>query len=66
MENLLIIEALSMFERSENGKRFQETKGGHQMLIRKGQRIPKLQKPSLAFTTENSAERMVKHMICDI
>lgn len=36
------------------------------MLIQKGQRIPNLQKPNLTSTTENAAERIVKHMICDI
>lgn len=48
----------------ENAKRVQKTKGG-QMSILKGQKILKLQKQSLTFTTGNSGERMVKHVVCD-
>lgn len=48
----------------EDAKRVQKTTGG-QMSIPKGQRILKLQKRSLTFTTENSGKRMVKHVVCD-
>lgn len=66
MENLLITEALSIFgDIRGNGKRFQKTKRG-QMSFPKGQRILALQELSLTFTTENPAEGMVKHGICDI
>ena len=66
MENLLIIEALSIFgDIRGNGKRFHKTKRG-QMSLQKGQRILTLQELSLTFTTENSAEGMVKHGIRDI
>lgn len=48
----------------ENAKRVQKTKGG-QLSTLKGQRILKLHKRSLTFTTGNSGERMVKHVGCD-